>query len=120
MRYSRGNCLYYWLHPDKTNDRLAKRDHDLDFIINSLKLFMTDDDSKRQLAVNYDTDEYGHLLHLHDNRVLMSVLEWTPVNDGHGDAFHLVVDGDHLENMMAGLLKSTNVNNHAYDYILDD
>ena len=120
MRDSRGNWVDYWLHPDKTNDRLAKRDHDLDFIINSLKLFMTDDDSKRQLAFNYDTDENGHLLHLHDNRVLMSVLEWTPVDDGNGDVFHLVVDGDHLEHMMTSLLKSTNVNNHAYDYILDD
>lgn len=120
MRDSRGNWIDYWLHPDKTNDRLAKRDHDLDFIINSLKLFMTDDDSKRQLAFNYDTDEFGHLLHLHDNRILMSVLEWTPIADGHGDTFRLTVDGDHLEHMMTSLLKSTNVNNHAYDYILDN
>lgn len=119
MRDSRGNWVDYWLHPDKTNDRIAKRNHDLDFIVNSLRLFMSDDDNTRQLADNYDTDEFGNLLHLHaDNRVLMSVLEWTSVESQNGDVFRLVVDGDHLENMMAGLLKSTNVNNHAYDYIL--
>ena len=120
MKESRGNWVDYWLHPDKTNDRLAKRNHDLDFIINSLKLFMSDDDATRQLATNYGTSDYGGLTYLTDNRVLTSVLEWSPVESQNGDVFRLTVDGDHLENMMAGLLKSTNVNNHAYDYILDD